>query len=137
MALNRHGDARRVIVLLDANALMMPAQFGVDIFAELTGLLGSCEPATFPCVRAELAGISRGKGKDAAAARVGIALADRCTTIGDPFPDLPVDEQIARYAEASGCPVLTNDRGLRTILVRLGVPVIVMRKQKKLEILRG
>lgn len=137
MAPDRYGDSRCVTVLLDANALMMPAQFGVDIFAELAGLLGAIDPVTLGCVREELSGISRGRGRDAAAARVGLALADRCRTLEDGALGLPVDERIARFAEEQGMSVLTNDRRLRDRLVARGVPVIVMRKQKRLEILRG
>ena len=40
MASDRHGHSDRVNVVLDTNALMMPAQFGVDLFEGLRELLG-------------------------------------------------------------------------------------------------
>jgi len=45
-----------VRVLLDANALMMPAQFGVDIFSEIELLIGAYEPVILEDILSELEG---------------------------------------------------------------------------------
>jgi len=50
-------------IILDTNALMVPAEFGVDIFSELAAL-GFDEWLVPPGVARELEGIaSRGRGK--------------------------------------------------------------------------
>lgn len=124
-------------VLLDANALMIPVQFGIDIFSEIEALLGAYEPVTLEDVTRELAGIASGRGRDAAAARVGIRLAGRCLVEKSPYPDVPVDERIVRYAVENGCMVATNDRLLRSALLKRNIDVIYLREKKKLEIIRG
>ncbi len=79
LAVNRDGCAGRVKVLLDANALMMPAQFQIDLFDELRMLVGAFDPVVLPGIIQELNGLSRAKGRDGAAARCGLTLAEKCT----------------------------------------------------------
>ncbi|MFZ0004439.1 MAG: PIN domain-containing protein [Methanoregula sp.] len=123
-------------VLLDANALMMPAQFRIDLFSEIRELLGSFEPVVLPGVMQELVGLSRAKGSEGAAARLGLALAGQCTVAEGTSNPIPVDEQVISWAMTNGGMVVTNDRRVRDELLSKGIGVISMRKQKKLEILR-
>jgi len=126
-----------VLVLFDANALMIPVQFGVDIFTGVEELVGSFEAVTLEGVKDELAGLARGRGRDAAAARVGASLAARCHIVRSPHQDMPVDDRIVRYAEEHHCVVLTNDRRLREELLSRHIDVIYLREKKRLEIIRG
>ncbi len=137
MASDRNGNSGRVRVLLDANALMMPVQFGVDIFSETEHLIGAYEPVILEDVMCELKGISNGHGRDAAAARVALSLGERCTTEVSRHRDLPVDERLVIHAEETGSVVVTNDRKLRMTLLEHNIDVIYLRKQKKLELFRG
>ena len=124
-------------VLLDANALMMPSQFRLDLFDELRMLVGSFEPVVLSGVLQELSGLSRAKGRDGAAARYGLTLGERCTVV--PSADMEsasVDAQVIEYAAKNSCLVVTNDRRVREALFARGIGVISLRKQKKLEILR-
>jgi len=126
-----------VRVLLDANALMMPAQFKIDLFEEIRELIGCFEPVVLRSVVQELDGLARMKGRDGAAARYGLTLARTCTIVeNDDVPPVPVDEQMIAYATRHGCMVVTNDRHVRDALMARGIGVISMRKQKKLEVLR-
>jgi len=126
-----------VKVLLDANALMMPAQFQIDIFDELRMLLGSFEPVVLSGVLQELAGLTRAKGRDGAAARLGLTLGERCTVAeSGELESGSVDAQVIEYAARNSCMVVTNDRRVREALFARGIGVISLRKQKKLEILR-
>jgi rRNA-processing protein FCF1 len=127
-----------VRVLLDANALMMPAQFSIDLFDELRQLVGAFEPLVLDNVTRELASISSGRGRDAAAARYGLNVAEGCMTVKAPGPaHSTVDDQVIRYARETGCLVVTNDRRLREILLAQGTGVISMRKQKRLELIQS
>jgi len=124
-------------VLLDANALMMPAQFKIDLFDELRTLLGGFEPIVLKRVMDELDGLSRQKGQTGAAARLGLTFGRKCSIAdGNDLKTGSVDEQVIEYAEQNGCLVVTNDRGIRDALFTRGIGVISMRKQKKLELLR-
>jgi rRNA-processing protein FCF1 len=126
-----------VRVLLDANALMMPAQFQIDLFDELRMLVGAFDPVVLPGIIQELNGLSRAKGRVGAAARCGLALAEKCTIAHD--ADLKaesVDAQVVEYAAQNKCLVVTNDRRVRDALFAQGNGVISLRNQKKLEILR-
>lgn len=124
-------------MLLDTNALLMPAQFGVDLYSELLALFGDFEPITLEEVVGELSGLARGRGRDAAAARVGLALVRRSTVVPSGSTAEGVDNRVIEYARREGCTVVTNDRELRNALLREGVDVVSMRKQKTLELLRG
>jgi hypothetical protein len=126
-----------VKVLLDANALMMPAQFQIDLFDELRMLIGAFDPVVLPGVIQELNGLTRAKGRDGAAARCGLALAEKCTIVQNTDPNAEsVDAQVIGYAAHNKCLVVTNDRRVRDALFAQGIGVISLRNQKKLEILR-
>jgi rRNA-processing protein FCF1 len=126
-----------VKVLLDANALMMPGQFQIDLFDELRMLIGAFDPLILAGVLQELNGLALAKGRDGAAARCGLTLAEKCTIVQ--IANLKadsVDTQIIEYAAQNKCLVVTNDRRVRDALFAQGVGVISLRNQKKLEILR-
>lgn len=126
-----------MIVLMDANALMIPAQFRVDIFEELRSLIGAYEPFILTEVVDELKGLARGQGRDGTAARHALILAERCTTVesGEETGGT-VDDHIVVFARRHRCMVLTNDRGLRNRLLADKIPVISLKGQKKLDIIR-
>ena len=124
-------------VLLDANALMMPAQFSIDLFDELRNIIGGFEPIVLHSVLRELEGLTRAKGRNGAAARLGLTMGERCTIAEDGDESAgSVDAQVIDYAIRHKCLVVTNDRRVRDELFAHGIGVISMRKQKKLELLR-
>lgn len=137
MAPDRNGNSGRVRVLLDANGLMVPGQFGVDIFSGIEGLVGSFEPVTLEEIVRELEGLSRGRGRDAAAAKVALSLTKKCVVEKSPVSGIPVDDMIIVFAGDNGCMVMTNDRRLRERLLDENIDVISLRNQKTLEIIRG
>jgi len=117
---------------------MMPAQFAIDLFEELRGLVGAFEPLVLEGSVAELDGLSSKPGRAGAAARYGFSVAARCTTVR-PEPDAgdQVDEQVVAYAHRNRCLVVTNDRNLRNALLARGIGVISLRKQKRLELIQS
>jgi rRNA-processing protein FCF1 len=126
-----------VRVLLDTNALLMPAQFGIDLYDELMGLFGDFEPIVLEEVIGELSGLTRGHGRDASAARVGLAMARRSTVVPSGSTAEHVDDRMIEYAREEGCIVVTNDRELRNALLDEGIGVVSMRRERTLELMRG
>ena len=135
MASYRHGCSDRVTVVLDTNALMMPAQFGVDLFEGLRELLGGYDAVVPAEVVYELRGLSLGRGKDAAAARVGLAVAARCAVLPPLEENIPVDDKVIRSAEMFNAVVVTNDRKLKDRLLSLRIPVVMLRARCRLELI--
>lgn len=136
MAVDRDGNPHRVTVLLDTNALMMPSQFRIDLFEELRDLLGAYEPVVIVEVVEELRRLSGGHGKDAAAARLGLEMSRKCTIVESGSDEGTVDGRISGYAGQHGGMVLTNDRALRNQLLIQRIPVISLKNQKKLGVIR-
>lgn len=124
-------------VLLDTNALLMPAQFGIDLYDELMALFGDFEPIVLEEVIGELSGLARGRGRDAAAARVGLVMARRSKVVPSGSAAERVDDRVIEYARQEGCIVVTNDRELRNTLLAGGIDVVSMRRERTLELMRG
>ena len=135
MAVDWNGNSRRINVVLDTNALMMPAQFGVDLFGGLTELLGAYNALVLPEVVAELRGLSFGNGKNQAAARFGLTVADRCELLPEWDEDIPVDDKVVKNAREFNAVVVTNDRALRKKLLDERIPVVVLRSRCRLELI--
>ena len=124
-------------VVVDTNAFLLPGQFGIDLFGELERLLGACEVRTIREVAAELEGIARGHGRDAAAARLGLSLLSRCTVEEAGPAGTDTDARIAQVAARDGSVVVTCDRGLRDDLLARGIAVVSLRGKNRLELIRG
>jgi len=120
-------------IILDTNALMVPAEFGVDIFSELANL-GFDEWIVPSGVARELESIaSRGRGKGRDAARVALALMDRCRTIeAEGRTAGNVDDSILELAVEMKVAVFTNDAELKGRLRERGVKVVYLRQRSYL-----
>ncbi len=118
-------------VIIDTNGMMIPGQFGVDIFSELERLgFGPCFVAR-ASVR-ELENIfAKGKSRDKIAAKIALSLLERCTIIekngyaDDIIIDIAVDMDAA---------VLTNDIELKKRLCSKGVTNVYLREKTRLSI---
>lgn len=146
--------AMKKIVLLDTNFLLIPAQFRVDIFAELQRLCNfSYEAAVLAATVDELEGIIGNKAasaKDRNAAKLGLQLmkakgvkiigVDKGATGGSALIAerkvfKSTDKAILDFA-ASGrgsVVVATQDRLLREKLKSAGVAVVVLREKQYLK----
>lgn len=137
-------EAKKKTVLLDTNFLLIPAQFRVDVFAELQRLCGfSYELAVLAATLAELNGIVNDKNasaKDRAATKLGLQLikAKNVTVIkAERKVFKSTDKAILGFAtQGRGSVVVaTQDRLLREKLKSAGVAVIVMRQKHYLKFL--
>ncbi len=118
-------------VIIDTNGLMIPGQFGIDIFSELKRL--GYDTFLAPCASIrELEKIcSHGRGKDRIAAKVALSLIDRCTMIEkDGFADnIILDMAVDMKAH-----VLTNDIELKKRLCSKGVTIVQLRERTHLSL---
>jgi rRNA-processing protein FCF1 len=120
-----------VKVLLDTNALMVPEQFGVDIFSEMLRL-GYAEHLVPVAVQRELKYLTKkaDKGLDKTAAKVGLGLAERCKIISS---EDEADFALENLAILENAAVFTNDKELKKRLIRKGITVIYLRQGRYLE----
>jgi rRNA-processing protein FCF1 len=119
-------------VLLDTNALMVPGQFGVDVFEELERLGYRRFLVPRPVLRelVALAGLADSR-RDRTAARIGLALAEGCEMVG---ASGEADGVLVDLALEMRAAVFTNDKELKKKLSTRGVTVIHLRQRRRLEI---
>jgi rRNA-processing protein FCF1 len=124
-------------VILDANALLIPVQFNIDIFDELKKLLNrNFEPIVLTLTRQELERISiEGSPEMQKKAKYALGLAEKCTVLeAQQIRETPIDDVIVQVATKNKYAVFTNDRQLRNRLRDINVPVIYLRQKSRLEI---
>jgi len=126
-------------IIIDTNFIAVPAQFGVDIFAEAERILErSLEfiilSTAFEELERKLATAS--SKTEERHFRIAKELAKRCKIVGPegiPFADT-VDNQILEYAREVKGVLATNDKALRKKAKSLGIPVLILRGQKRLSL---
>lgn len=138
-------------VIVDTNALLIPGEFGVDIFEELERL--GYEHIIVPeAVLSELDRLRQRpdlKGKEKRAAKIGYSLVlkyvheehDGCMVTINKEEDeeesegrkRDVDELIAKMALKLKAAVLTSDEPLRRKLSEAGVATVYLRGKSRLE----
>jgi len=117
-------------VIIDTNGLMIPVQFGVDIFTELQRM-GYNEFIVPSAVVDELnVLIKRYRGEQKAASKVALSLCKRCSIMEKSGI---ADDVIVELASELKLPVLTNDIGLQKRLEEHKIPIIRLRQKNRLE----
>ena len=116
---------------MDANALMMPVEFGVRVFEELDRILEEYDAVVPTAVVAELEKLAASNGGEGTAASVGADLATRCETVET--DESYADDALFELATTGGVDaVVTNDGPLKNRLLDAGVPVIHLRGRNQL-----
>lgn len=125
-------DTYSIKVIIDTNALMVPEQFGVDIFSELQRL-GYVQWIVPAQVLGELRSLATkaDKGRDKIAARVALGLSECCHIVGE--DNFDADQAIEELAISEGAAVFTNDKALKKRLFSKGITVIYLRQGRYLE----
>ncbi len=118
-------------MVIDTNGMMIPGQFGIDIFAELKRLGFDSYIVPRASVR-ELEKISsQGRGKDRTAARIALNLLERCIIVEkEGF----ADDVIMELASGMEYPVLTSDIELKKRLCSKGVTIVQFREKTHLSL---
>jgi rRNA-processing protein FCF1 len=127
---------KKLRIVLDSNALFVPAQFNIDIFEELKNLLNRNFEFILPSpVKKELERIaSQGQEKTRRRAEMALKLAQKCTLLETEDSSGSTDDMILEIARTQRYPVFTNDRQLRNRLRDINTPVIYVRQKSRLEI---
>ena len=112
-------------VVLDANALMLPFQFRLNLDAEIQRVLGACDVYVPASVVREL---ERVAPRDRAA-RSALALAAKYRTTE---VDAKGDAAVIAAARSLDAHVVTNDRALLAALRAEGIPRISLRSRNHL-----
>lgn len=118
-------------IILDANFLMIPVQFKVDIFEEIRRIMN--EPydlVTMSPVAGELQKIASGKSKDAGAARVALEVV-RIHNVKVIDASGRADATIMKICDRNTI-VCTQDRRLQNALKKKGTRILAMRKKSHL-----
>lgn len=131
-------EKKEWLVIPDTNFLLVPGQFGVDVFSELHRILDVRFKIAVPnVVLQELEVIERkSRGRDLLAIRMAKKLAERFekVDVGE-FGKKPIDDQIFEFAIGNERVIVcTNDKGLKKRLRERGVPVVYLRSKKILEL---
>jgi rRNA-processing protein FCF1 len=118
-------------VIIDTNGLMIPGQFGIDIFSELEqlGFFSYIVPSASVKELERIA--SAGRSKDRAAAKIALSLLNRCTIIDK---NGYADNIIIDLAVDMDAAVLTNDTELKKRLCSKGVTNVYLRDRTRLSI---
>jgi len=141
-------------VIVDTNALLIPGEFGVDIFEELARL-GYVHIIVPKMVLTELDRLRQRsglKGKEKIAANVGYSLIRKYTDTSEQERmstgctisieagagevekgEEHTDEMIVELARKRKAAVLTNDEELRTKLSQAGIVTVYLRGRNRLE----
>ena len=116
--------------LLDANFLMIPGKFKVDIFREMEKF-GSPEFYTLDSVVKELGKVTKAGGKDSNFAKLGLYLVQK-RDIGILESEGKADTELLKRSR-EGFAVCTQDRALTSKIRKAGGKVVYMRQGKYLE----
>jgi len=118
-------------VIIDTNGLMIPGQFGIDIFSELEQLGFYSFIVPNASVKELERIMATGRGKDKSAAKMALSLLDRCTIIDK---NGYADNIIIDMAISMDAAVLTNDTELKKRLCSKGVTNVYLRDRTRLSI---
>lgn len=122
----------RPIVALDTNMLLVPFQFGVDVFEEIERLLPGARVVILKGTVRELDRIAEQGAKEKKYVKLAKRLIEiRRVEIID--RDGPVDSELLRLAKG-GAIIATNDRELKKKVWGAGGRVIALREKNRLEL---
>ena len=117
-------------VVIDTSALMVPAEWGLDIFAALSAL-GYDEYYVPSAVRQELDMLEATKKVDRVKISLARAIIEKCR-----LEDVPgsADEAVLSLSKRLKAAAFTNDAALRSRLKREGVRTVFLRGRQKLAV---
>lgn len=122
-------------IIIDTNFFLIPEKFKVDIFKEFDRIVDKkYELLTIDLVKKELENLSKGRSKDARAAKFGLKLfKSKDIKVLNTKQKDNADKAILKLSEKfSNCAVATLDKELRQKILESGTKVIYLRNKKYL-----
>lgn len=127
-----------LLVILDTNFLMLPANLGLDIFNALDHIVQRAyKPVVLSGILGELEKLHlEGGKKQKMAVKLALKFAEKCAVLEEELLEKEnIDDYVIRVAEKHyPCAVATADNNLKKRLKDKGIPVIFLRQKKRLEI---
>ncbi|MFC1690903.1 PIN domain-containing protein [Nanoarchaeota archaeon] len=133
-------QTEKITIIIDTNFLLIPAQFGVDIFEEIDKIcLFPYEIAIIDKTQSELKGIAEeGSGGDKKAVKLALALleAKEVKIIETETQKSYVDKILVEITSRSpnNYIIATQDKELKAKLAEKGIKTIGLRQKKYLQI---
>ncbi|MCD6512670.1 MAG: twitching motility protein PilT [Thermoplasmata archaeon] len=121
-------------VVLDTNALMIPYQFGINVEKELSRLLGICRIIVPKSIVEEMERITERGGSEARAAQLGLSIVKK-KNYRVVETEARGDDAVLEAALKMDAVVVTNDKELKNRAAELGLSVVYMRGENKLEMM--
>jgi hypothetical protein len=120
-------------VILDANALMMPYQFGINIERELSRLLGVCRIIVPHSVVEEMHKLTEKDGEVGRAAKLGLSIVKK-RGFRLMESEYKGDDGVLESALKVDAAIVTNDKDLKRRARELKLSVIYLRGENRLEV---
>lgn len=126
-------------VILDTNFLLIPSQFNVDVFTEIERIVPEQHELCIMSTTIDELNkvIEKTKGKDKASAKMALKLIEhKKPCIIDSDIDY-VDKAIRLIVNKEDYIVATQDKGLKQLLQEDGIPIIILRQKKYLQLIES
>ncbi len=122
------------MVILDTNFLLIPYQFKIDIFSELSYLIEDAYDLIVPTgVNAEIEKIAKSKGRHALGGRLALKiLAINKDKVKFVKSDGLVDDWNLKFANDKRAIICTNDKKLRLLSKKAKLRTITMKSKAKI-----
>lgn len=127
-------------VILDTNFLLLPSQFNVDVFTEIDRIVSAhYELCVMSTTLDELNNVinSDAKGKDKTAAKLALKLVEHKNIQVIDSDVGYVDKAIMEIVNKEEHIVATQDKELKQSLQENGIPIIILRQKKYLELIES
>ncbi len=121
----------RLDVLLDTNALLIPFQFGLDVYEKIKELVPKARIITLSSCVEEL----KKKKPRRWESIVALGMQKGLKIIESLLKAETVDDEILKYAVKHKCLVLTLDKELKKKLLNASLRVIIMRQKRYLRVI--
>ena len=119
-------------IILDANVLIESTKSGTDIFGQIKDAFPKSEIITSKSVSGELRKISKGKGKDATAARIALLLSDK-NLVGLKKTKSRGDDSLIELCDENSI-LITQDKKLREKCAKKGFLTGYLRGKRQLAV---
>ncbi len=118
-------------VVMDTNFLLLPYQFGVDIFKQVHELVENAEVVIPDAVLEELDGLSKNMGKTGRAANLALKILGK-EKWEKAVSSMSADKWVVAYAKMHRAIVCTNDREIKQEIKKLKLKTLVLKGRRRI-----